>query len=97
MNRLEKKLLLVDGSYLFYRAYYAFPTMINDIGEPNGAIYGTLNMLFTLLLRYQPSNMIVIFDAKKKHLEIIYLKNIKIIVLLCQKIYNVKLFPCSNV
>ncbi|QSX30191.1 DNA polymerase I [Shewanella cyperi] len=57
-------LILVDGSSYLYRAYYAPPHLTNSKGEATGAVYGVVNMLRSLLSRYQPSQMAVVFDAK---------------------------------
>ncbi|WP_067568329.1 DNA polymerase I [Candidatus Hoaglandella endobia] len=59
-------LILVDGSSYLYRAYHAFPTLTNSVGEPTGAIYGMLNMLNSLLVHYRPSHVAVVFDAQGK-------------------------------
>ncbi|MGL4517352.1 MAG: DNA polymerase I [Shewanella sp.] len=57
-------LVLVDGSSYLYRAYYAPPHLTNSKGEATGAVYGVVNMLRSLLTRYQPSHIAVVFDAK---------------------------------
>ena len=62
----ENPLILVDGSSYLYRAYHAFPPLTNSAGEPTGAMYGVLNMLRSLLLQYQPTHAVVVFDAKGK-------------------------------
>jgi len=62
----ENPLILVDGSSYLYRAYHAFPPLTNSVGEPTGAMYGVLNMLRSLLLQYQPTHAVVVFDAKGK-------------------------------
>lgn len=59
-------LILVDGSSYLYRAYYAPPHLTNSKGEATGAVYGVVNMLRSLLTRYQPSHIAVVFDAKGK-------------------------------
>ncbi|MGL5358759.1 MAG: DNA polymerase I [Shewanella sp.] len=59
-------LVLVDGSSYLYRAYYAPPHLTNSKGEATGAVYGVVNMLRSLLTRYQPSHIVVVFDAKGK-------------------------------
>lgn len=59
-------LVLVDGSSYLYRAYYAPPHLTNSKGEATGAVYGVVNMLRSLLTRYQPSHIAVVFDAKGK-------------------------------
>ncbi|MCE9686202.1 DNA polymerase I [Shewanella sp. AS16] len=59
-------LVLVDGSSYLYRAYYAPPHLTNSKGEATGAVYGVVNMLRSLLNRYHPSHIAVVFDAKGK-------------------------------
>ncbi|QIR15970.1 DNA polymerase I [Shewanella aestuarii] len=59
-------LILVDGSSYLYRAFYAPPHLTNSKGEATGAVYGVVNMLRSLLSRYQPSHIAVVFDAKSK-------------------------------
>ena len=59
----ENPLILVDGSSYLYRAYHAFPPLTNSAGEPTGAMYGVLNMLRSLILQYQPTHAVVVFDA----------------------------------
>ncbi len=62
----ENPLILVDGSSYLYRAYHAFPPLTNSAGEPTGAMHGVLNMLRSLILQYQPTHAVVVFDAKGK-------------------------------
>jgi len=59
-------LILVDGSSYLYRAYYAPPHLTNSKGEATGAVYGVVNMLRSLLTRYEPTHIAVVFDAKGK-------------------------------
>ncbi|MEO3683715.1 DNA polymerase I [Shewanella vesiculosa] len=59
-------LILVDGSSYLYRAYYSPPHLTNSKGEATGAVYGVVNMLRSLLSRYSPSHIAVVFDAKGK-------------------------------
>ncbi len=60
----ENPLVLVDGSSYLYRAYYAPPHLTNSKGEATGAVYGVVNMLRSLLGKYKPQQMAVVFDAK---------------------------------
>ncbi|MGQ4277334.1 DNA polymerase I [Pseudidiomarina sp. E22-M8] len=62
----ENPFILVDGSSYLFRAFYAPPHLTNSAGEPTGAIYGVVNMLRSLIKKYQPSHMAVVFDAKGK-------------------------------
>ncbi|CAB0150815.1 DNA polymerase I [Pseudidiomarina piscicola] len=62
----ENPFILVDGSSYLFRAFYAPPHLTNSAGEPTGAIYGVVNMLRSLIKKYNPSHMAVVFDAKGK-------------------------------
>ena len=62
----ENPFILVDGSSYLFRAYHSPPHLTNSAGEPTGAVYGVVNMLRSLLKRYKPSHMAVVFDAKGK-------------------------------
>lgn len=62
----DNPFILVDGSSYLFRAYHAPPHLTNSAGEPTGAIYGVVNMLRSLLNRYKPTHMAVVFDAKGK-------------------------------
>jgi len=60
-------LLLVDGSFHLYRAFYALPDLRNSKNRPTGAIKGVLSMLRRLLADYPGSHRrAVVFDAKGK-------------------------------
>jgi len=65
---MQKKnsLIIIDGSYYLYRAYYAFPFLINSRGEHTGAIYGFINMLKSFIMQYKPNNLVIVFDTKGK-------------------------------
>jgi len=63
----ESPLILVDGSSYLYRAYHILPSLNNAKKEPTGAIYGVINMLRSLLLKYNPSHMAIVFDDKGKN------------------------------
>ena len=60
-----KRLLLVDGSALLYRSYFAFirNPLRNKRGEPTSVSYGTLQTLQNLLERKQPDRIAVVFDT----------------------------------
>jgi len=60
----ENPFVLVDGSSYLFRAFYAPPHLTNSKGEATGAVYGVINMLRSLINQFQPTNMVVIFDAK---------------------------------
>ena len=65
----KKKLLLIDGSSVAYRAFFALYNQIdrfkNRAGLHTNAIYGFHLMLNHLLERVQPTHVLVAFDAGK--------------------------------
>ncbi len=62
----KKKLLLIDGHALFYRAFHAIPNMTAPDGFPTGAIFGFLSMLFKALIDIKPTHALVTFDMPGK-------------------------------
>lgn len=65
----QKKLLLIDGSSVAFRAFFALYNQIdrfrNNSGLHTNAIYGFHLMLDNLLERIQPTHVLVAFDAGK--------------------------------
>lgn len=64
----EKKLFLLDGHALVYRAHYAFINrpLINSKGINTSAITGFVRTLWDILKNQQPSHIAVAFDPKGK-------------------------------
>lgn len=62
---MKKKLVLVDGNSIAYRAFFALPLLHNDKGVHTNAIYGFTMMLMKILAEEQPTHMLVAFDAGK--------------------------------
>ena len=62
----DKPFIIVDGSSYLFRAYHALPAFSSSKGEPTGAIYGVLNMLYSLIDEYEPKNVAIVFDAPGK-------------------------------
>ena len=62
----KKTLYLVDGSALFYRAYFAFirNPLINSKGENTSAAFGFINSLLKLIREEEPDYLAVVFDTK---------------------------------
>ncbi|URJ28705.1 DNA polymerase I [Blochmannia endosymbiont of Camponotus sp. C-046] len=60
---INSPIILVDGSCYIHRAYHAFPPLITSSGTPVWVIYGVINMIKSLLIRYQPTHMVVVFDT----------------------------------
>jgi len=57
-----KRLVLIDGNAILYRAYHAMPTFTTSKGEPVGAIYGFVSMLLRIIQDLKPTHLIVAFD-----------------------------------
>lgn len=63
---MKEKLVIIDGSSLLYRAFYAIPHLTDSQGNPTNAVYGFLNMLLKLYEQLDPQYVAVAFD-KDKH------------------------------
>ncbi|RAS82477.1 DNA polymerase I [Priestia endophytica] len=62
---MTKKLVLVDGNSIAYRAFFALPLLSNDKGIHTNAIYGFTTILTRILEEEKPTHMLVAFDAGK--------------------------------
>ena len=65
-NGKQKRFLVLDGSSLIFRAFYALPGLSDSHGQPTGAIFGFSNMLTKLMAEQQPNLMVLAFD-KSRH------------------------------
>lgn len=63
---MKKRLLIIDGSSLFFRAFYALPLLKTKKGLYTNAIYGFVMMLENAIEKIDPSNVVVCFDMKGK-------------------------------
>ena len=63
---MADKFLVIDGSSLLHRAFFALPPLTNRNGVPTGAVYGLCNMLVKLMEEVQPKYMAVAFDKSRK-------------------------------
>jgi len=63
------QIILVDGSSYLYRAFYVpqLKRMQTTDGQPTGAVFGTINMIKSLMQDYPESKIVAIFDAKGKN------------------------------
>ena len=52
---MKKKLVIIDGSSLLYRAFYALPLLTNEEGVYTNAVYGFLRMLLKLYGELDPA------------------------------------------
>ena len=65
----QPQIILVDGSSYLYRAFYVpqLKRMQTSSGQPTGAVFGTINMLKSLVSEYPEAEIIAIFDARGKN------------------------------
>lgn len=61
----NKKIVLLDGNSLAYRAFFALPLLTNDQGIHTNAVYGFTMMLQNILAEEKPTHMLVAWDAGK--------------------------------
>lgn len=61
-----KKLFLLDGSSLLFRAFYALPLLTGPGGEYTNAVTGFANMLLRIIKEHQPDMMAVAFDKSRQ-------------------------------
>lgn len=66
MAKTKKRFVVLDGSSLMFRAFYAMPQLTDTKGEPTGAISGFSNMLTKLIGDLQPDLLLIAFD-KSRH------------------------------
>lgn len=63
---MSKKLVLIDGHSILHRAFYGVPDLSIASGMHTNAIYGFLNILFSILDEEKPDYLITAFDAHAK-------------------------------
>jgi len=60
----NKKLMIIDGSSLIHRAFYALPLLSSKNGLYTNGIYGFLTMLYKVIDDINPNHLCVVFDKK---------------------------------
>lgn len=65
---MKKRLFIIDGHALCYRAYFAFirNPLVNSDGQNTSAIFGFARMLLKLIADQKPDYLAVAFDPPKK-------------------------------
>jgi DNA polymerase-1 len=70
---MKKRLLLIDGHAIVFRAYYAFPaSLTTKKGEQINAVYGFASILLSVIKELKPSHITVAFDLDEptfRHIE----------------------------
>ena len=61
-----KNFMIIDGTSILYRAFYAMPNLTAPTGEPTGAVTGFFNIILKLLRDYPSDYAAVAFDVSRK-------------------------------
>lgn len=59
-----EKIMIIDGSSLLHRAFYALPTLTTKEGLFTNGVYGFLTMFYRIMDEYNPDYVCVAFDNK---------------------------------
>jgi DNA polymerase-1 len=60
----NNRIMIIDGSSLLHRAFYALPLLATKKGLYTNGVYGFLTMLYKIQDQYKPKYMCVAFDKK---------------------------------
>lgn len=64
-NNTSKRLVLLDAHAIIHRAYHALPDFATSKGEPTGALYGLLLMIFKIVEDLKPDYLVACYDLPK--------------------------------
>ena len=59
----SRTLLLIDGTAMAYRSFYAIADLSRQDGTPTNAVYGFIKLYRNLIDTLKPSHTAVVFDA----------------------------------
>ena len=62
---VPEKIIIIDGSSYFFRAFFAIQRLATSKGFPTNAIYGFINMLIKVLEVEKPKKLAIVFDTPK--------------------------------
>ncbi len=62
---MSERILIIDGSSLMYRAFFALPLLTTAAGQYTNAVYGFTAMLMKLMADVKPDEVVVAFDKGK--------------------------------
>ena len=60
-----KKLILIDGNSVAFRAFYGLPLLSNQSGLHTNAVFGYARLLERIIKEEEPTHFLVAFDAGK--------------------------------
>lgn len=61
----DKKIMLIDGNSLLYRAFFALPLLKTEDGIYTNGVYGFLTMLNRAVRELKPTHILVAFDKER--------------------------------
>lgn len=59
----NRRLLLIDGTNILYRAFFAIADLATDAGQPTNAVFGFVRMLRQWMRQWQPTHRLVVWDG----------------------------------
>lgn len=62
----KKRLILIDGHAVVFRAFYAFPHLTGPGGDLVNAVYGFALILLNVIVDLEPTHILVTFDRHEK-------------------------------
>jgi DNA polymerase-1 len=68
MQNKGKRLVIIDGKSIFYRGYYAMPTLTTADGTPTGGVYGFAMMALEIVKKLKPDYVCVAWDKSKTNI-----------------------------
>jgi DNA polymerase I len=60
-----KKLIIIDISNYIFRAFFAIRPLHAPDGTPVNAVYGVLSMIHNMIMKHQPTHMMIAKDTKE--------------------------------
>jgi len=60
----KKRLIIIDSNALLHRAFHALPPLTTKTGQPTGAVYGYLLILFKAIKDLNANYIVACFDTK---------------------------------
>lgn len=61
----KRRLVLIDGHSVLYRAFHAYPMLTTSKGELVNAVYGFTSILLNVISELEPTHLAVTFDRDK--------------------------------
>jgi DNA polymerase-1 len=65
---MPKRLAIIDGKSVFYRGYYAMPSLATKEGKPTGGVYGFAALSLQLFKKLKPDYVAVAWDMPKTNI-----------------------------